>query len=256
MAFRRELELIRITALRTLKVRYRGTALGVLWSFANPILMTFLYTAIFGTAFAAYYGSRTLYLLSAFVGVVVLTYFLQVTGEALTAVVANGSLLNKIAVPREVFPIASVAANTFQQCCTTFPVLIALTLIVTHSPLRVALVIVLLAAIVLLALGFGLALSALFVFFRDLPHLWNIVGFVLWLTSPVFYPSQMVPESVRVWLGVNPIGQAMGTIRDVVVLPGALHWAAIGQTIVVSLVALGLGAALFRATRAEFMDLL
>jgi ABC-type polysaccharide/polyol phosphate export permease len=256
MAFRRELELIRITALRTLKVRYRGTALGVLWSFANPILMTFLYTAIFGTAFAAYYGSRTLYLLSAFVGVVIVTYFLQTTGEALSSVVANGSLLNKIAVPRKVFPIASVAANTFQQCFTTFPVLLVLALVITRDPLRLVLVPVVLAAIVLMTLGFSLALSALYVFFRDLPHLWAIVGFVLWLTSPVFYPAAMVPAAVRAYLSLNPVGLSMSVLRDLVVVPGPVHWTAIGGTIVMATLAFVLGGALFRATRDEFMDLL
>src|SRR5579884_1994927 len=115
LALRRELDLIWITAIRVLKVRYRGTAIGILWSFANPILMTFLYTAIFGTAFASYYGSRSLYVLSAFVGVVVVTYFLQTTGESLPSVVMNGLLLNKLAIPREVFPLAAVAANSFQQ---------------------------------------------------------------------------------------------------------------------------------------------
>jgi ABC-type polysaccharide/polyol phosphate export permease len=255
-AMRRELELIRITALRVLKVRYRGTALGVLWSFANPIMMTFLYTAIFGTAFASYYGSRPLYILSAFVGVVVLTFFLQATGEALTTIVGNGSLLNKIAVPREIFPIASVTANTFQQCFTTFPVILILAAVVTRDPVHVILVPIVLAAIVALTMGFSLALAALFVFFRDLPHLWQIVGFVLWLTSPVFYPAALVPVGVRAWLGVNPVGQAMNVLRDLVVVSGPVHWAAVAQTIGVAAVGLLLGAALFRATRDEFMDLL
>ncbi|GAC1658372.1 MAG: ABC transporter permease [Candidatus Elarobacter sp.] len=256
LAFRREVELIRITAMRVLKVRYRGTALGVLWSFGNPIMMTLLYTAIFGTTFASYYGSRNLYLLSAFVGVVILTYFLQATGEALSTVVGNGSLLNKIAIPREIFPIASVAANTFQQGVTTFPVLLLLTLVVTRDPLHVVLVPVVLAAIVALSLGFALALAALYVFFRDLPHLWQIVGFVLWLTSPVFYPAAMVPQSVRAWLSINPVGQAMSTLRDLVVVRGPVHWLAVGESLVIGAVVLLLGAALFRTTRSEFMDLL
>ena len=56
---RRQLELVRMSAIRQLKGRYRGTALGVLWSFANPLLMTGLYTVLFGTAFASYYGGST-----------------------------------------------------------------------------------------------------------------------------------------------------------------------------------------------------
>lgn len=256
VAFRRELDLIRMTALRVLKVRYRGTALGILWSFANPILMMLLYTAIFGTAFASYYGSRDLYLLSAFVGVTVLTFFLQATGEALVSVVGNGMLMNKIAIRAETFPVASVAANTFQQCVTTFPVLVVVTAFVTRDPLHVALAVIVLAAIVALTLGFSLGLAALFVFFRDLPHLWTMAGFVLWLTSPVFYPAALVPVSVRGWLEVNPIGMSMTTLRELVVQRGPVHWSAVGMTLLVALVTLAIGAALFRALREEFMDLL
>ena len=68
---RRNIQLVRISAFRALKVRYRGTALGILWSFDDPVLMTAVYTAIFGTAFSKYYdGSVTRYVLSAFIGLV------------------------------------------------------------------------------------------------------------------------------------------------------------------------------------------
>src|ERR1700738_5063653 len=93
----RFVELVRISALRSLKVRYRGSALGVIWSLANPVLMTAVYSAIFGTAFSRYYGgSVSRYILSAFVGIVAVTFFQMANGEARGSVVANGCLLHKI----------------------------------------------------------------------------------------------------------------------------------------------------------------
>lgn len=254
--FRREIELVRITAFRALKVRYRGTALGILWSFANPVLMTALYTAIFGTAFASYYGSLPRYLFSAFVGVVVVTYFLQAAGESLPSIVVNGALLNKIAVPRHVFPLASMVANTFQQCVTTFPVVIVLAAVLTHDPVRVLLVPVLLAALIAMTAGFSMALATLFVFFRDLPYVWQLLGFVLWLSSPVFYPVELVSPGVRSWMVINPIAVAMTTLRSVVLERGPIHWSAIGATLGLSVIVVLIGAALFRALRDDFMDLL
>jgi ABC-type polysaccharide/polyol phosphate export permease len=159
-------------------------------------------------------------------------------------------------MPREVFPIASVAANTFQQCCTTFPVLLVLGIAVTHSPVRVALAAVVLAAIVAMTAGFSLALAALYVFFRDLPHVWAIIGFVLWLTSPVFYPAALVPDAVRAYIGINPVGMAMSTLRDLIVVRGPIPWSAVGVTLVTSLAIVVVGAAVFRALRDDFMDLL
>jgi ABC-type polysaccharide/polyol phosphate export permease len=250
-------DLIRITAFRTLKVRYRGTALGILWSFMNPVLMTAVYTAIFGTAFSRYYdGSVARYVLSAFVGLVVVTFFVNATSEALGTIVANGQLLNKIAVPPVIFPIASVVSNLFQHAVTTFPIVFVVSILITHDPVRVALVPVVLLAVVMLVTGLSLALSALYVFFRDLPHLWSIVGFILWLTSPLFYPIEFVPASVRPYYDLNPIGAAITALREVALTRGPLHPAPILFALSAGAGALVLGAAFFRATRRDFMDLI
>ena len=250
-------QLIRISALRSLKVRYRGSALGVLWSLAHPLMLTAVYTVIFGTAFSQYYGgSVPRYIVSAFVGLAVATFFLNATGEALASVVANGPLLNKIPVPPVVFPLSAVAANLFQQLITTFPIVLLLSIVLARDPLRALLVPVVLLSILLLSTGFGLALSALYVFYRDLPHLWQIVGFILWMTSPLFYPIEVAAPAVRAWFDLNPVAQDMSALREVVFGHGPIHFQFIWIGLLVGLVALALGAALFRATEREFMDLL
>jgi ABC-type polysaccharide/polyol phosphate export permease len=250
-------DLIRMTALRSLKVRYRGTILGVLWSFANPVMMTAVYTTIFGTAYSRYYdGSIVRYIASAFVGLVVVSFFLATTSEALTSIVGNGTLLNKIAVPPVVFPLSAVAANLFQQTVTTFPILIVVAVVVTHDPLRVALTPVLLLSLAVLATGFGLGLSALYVYFRDLPHLWAITGFILWITSPLFYPAEIAPPQIRAWFAINPVASEIAALREVTLTSGPLHGATVLSALGGALVVLAIGALLFRAMRRDFMDLL
>jgi ABC-type polysaccharide/polyol phosphate export permease len=250
-------QLIRISALRSLKVRYRGSALGVVWSLANPVLLTAVYTAIFGTAFKQYYGgSVTRYVVSAFVGLAVATFFLNATSEALTSVVMNGPLLNKIPIKPVVFPLSAVAANFFQQLITTFPIVLILSLVLTHDVLRALLVPVVLCSILLLSTGFGLALGALYVFYRDLPYLWQIVGFMLWMTSPLFYPIEVAAPAIRRWFEFNPVAQDMSALREVVFGQGPIHFHYIWVGFIVGLIALVLGAVFFRATEREFMDLL
>jgi len=254
---RRQFDIIRMSAIRQLKVRYRGTFFGVLWSFANPILMTGLYTLLFGTAFSAYYGGSVVrYVFSAFVGVLVVTFFSQATAEALTSVVSNGGLLNKIAVDSETFPVASIAANTFQQAITTFPAIIVLTAVITRDPLRVVLAPIDLMALVALVAGFGLALSTLFVFFRDVAQLWGVISFVIWMTSPVFYPAALVPAAVRPWFEINPIGLAIAALRDVSLGRGPIDGLLQATFVVASLLFVIVGHAIFRANRKKFMDLL
>jgi ABC-type polysaccharide/polyol phosphate export permease len=255
--FRRNAELIRISAFRSLKVRYRGTALGILWSFFNPVLMTVVYTAIFGTAFSKYYdGSVPRYVLSSFVGLAVVTFFVNATNEALTSVVASGPLLNKIALPPITFPLASVAANVFQQGVTTFPIVFVISLAITHDPLRAVLVPVVLAGVTMLVTGFSLVLSALYVFFRDLPHLWAISGFILWLSSPLFYPLELVPANVRPWYNLNPVGQSIVALREVSIIRGPIHYHAIVVALLAGAASLLAGLWVFRVTRRDFMDLI
>ena len=253
---RRTIQLVRISAFRALKVRYRGTALGILWSFTIPVLMTAVYTAIFGTAFSKYYdGSVTRYVLSAFIGLTVVTFFLNATGEALRSVVVNGSLLNKIALPPVIFPVASVVANVFQQAVTTFPIVFVISIAVTHDPVRVILVPVVLASVVLLVAGISLVLSTLYVFFRDLPHLWEIIGFILWFTSPLFYPVDVVPPQIRPWYNLNPVAQAVTALREVTIMRGPIHYRPIVVSLAAGLVVIVLGAWFFRVKRPDFMDL-
>jgi ABC-type polysaccharide/polyol phosphate export permease len=212
---------------------------------------------LFGTAFATYYGGSIIrYVLSAFVGVLVVTFFSQGTSEALSSVVSNGGLLNKIAVEPEIFPIAAIAANVFQQTITTFPIIVVLTAVLTHDPIHVALVPVVLIALVALVAGFGLALSALFVFFRDLSHLWGVISFVFWMTSPVFYPAALVPEKVRPWFEINPVGLAIAALRDVVLGRGPVDMVLIGKFVLIAAVFASLGHVIFSANRRHFMDLL
>ncbi len=255
--FRRNAELVRISAFRALKVRYRGTALGILWSFFNPVLMTIVYTTIFGTAFSRYYdGSVTRYILSAFTGLAVVTFFVNATSEALTSVVASGPLLNKIALPPITFPLASVAANVFQHAVTTFPIVFVVSVVVTHDPLRALLVPVVLAAVILLVTGFSLILATLYVFFRDLPHLWALSGFILWLSSPLFYPIEVVPPSIRPWYNLNPVGQSIVALREVTIVRGPLHFHSIVVALVAGVGALLIGGWVFRVARRDFMDLI
>jgi ABC-type polysaccharide/polyol phosphate export permease len=257
VALARMADLVRMTALRSLKVRYRGTILGVLWSLANPLMMTAVYTTIFGTAYSRYYdGSIVRYVLSAFVGLVVVSFFLGTTSEALTSVVGNGMLLNKIAIPPAVFPLAAVGANLVQHSVTTFPMLMLVSVFVTQDPVRVALTPIVLFTLIVLATGFGLALSALYVYFRDLPHLWTITGFILWITSPLFYPAAITPERVRPWFAINPVASEIAALREVTLGTGPLHGGPVLWAFAGSIVTLAIGTVLFRAMRRDFMDLL
>ena len=129
-ATKRYWELVSVLASREIKVRYRGSFLGVYWSIFNPLMMTGLYAVIFGAAFKKYYhDSLWEYILAAFTGLAVIHFYGGSTAQALSSIVSNGSLLNKVKLPVTVFPVSIIIANIFQLIVGMLPLLIIVTII-------------------------------------------------------------------------------------------------------------------------------
>ncbi|MCX7592740.1 MAG: ABC transporter permease [Fischerella sp.] len=250
-------ELLQVLVSRNLKVRYRGSFLGVYWSLLNPLIMTGLYTAIFGTTFASYYeNSITNYVLAAFTGLVVINFFSASTTQALSSVVNNGSLLNKISLPVSIFPISMITANLFQFAIGVFPLLAVITLVKSKSLLNVLALFLPLFALILVCTGLGLFISASYVFFRDLPYFYELIVFVLWLSSPIFYPAAIVPDSVKPYLGINPLSPIIESFRQIALSEGLPNLTLIGGALLSGIVIVTLGWVCFQWWRPQFMDLL
>lgn len=250
-------DLVLVTAARFLKVRYRGSVLGIYWSLSNPLLMTGAYTLIFGSAFKSYYnGSLWEYILSCFTGLAFLSYFSGSTSMALASIVGSGPLLNKIALPPSIFPVATVAASSFQLLVGVVPLLALVTFFTSLSVLNVVALIVPVIALIALATGFGLAVSALFVYFRDLPYLYELVTFALWLTSPIFYPAALVPAQIRGYLVFNPLASIIESARQIALSGQRPSLRLMAYAAVAGAVGFGAGLLVYKKLRASFMDLL
>ncbi|QSJ20678.1 ABC transporter permease [Nostoc sp. UHCC 0702] len=250
-------ELLHVLVSRNLKVRYRGSFLGVYWSLLNPLIMTGLYSAIFGTTFASYYGNSILnYVLAAFTALVVINFFSASTSQALSSVVANGPLLNKIQLPISIFPVSMVAANVFQFAVGVFPLLAVMTLFNSRNLVNVLALFFPSLALVLVSIGVGFLVSALYVFFRDLPYFYELVVFVLWITSPVFYPAAIVPTQVKPILRLNPLSPIIESLRQIS-LSGALpDLSLILSALLSGIIIFLLGWVCFKLWQDQFMDLL
>ncbi len=83
-----------------------------------------------------------------------------------------------------------------------------------------------------------------------------MIGFILWMTSPIFYPADLVPPNVRPWLVYNPVGQVVTALREVTIAHGPLQFGRVLPCFLTALALLTIGAAIFRATRHDYMDLL
>ena len=248
-------ELLYVLVERNLKVRYRGSFLGIYWSLLNPLIMTGLYTAIFGATFADYYGGTINYMLAAFTGLAVIHFFSGATSQALASVVENGPLLNKIRLPMEIFPVAMVGANVFQFSAGMLPLLAVVTLMNSQNLVNLLALFFPLMSLIFVCTGIGFCVSTLYVFFRDLPYFYELITFVLWLSSAVFYPAEIIPETVKQFLILNPLLPIIQSIRRIS-LWGELPLDLIAQSWLSGLIILLLGWYCFRRWQDQFMDLL
>lgn len=250
-------ELVYVLGMRNLTVRYRGSILGVYWSLLNPLIMTGLYTAIFGAVFAEYYNNSVInYVLAAFTGLIVIHFFSAATSQALSSVVGNGALLNKIRLPVSVFPVSMIAANIFQFMVGALPLLLIVTLIISHNPLNGVALLLPVLALALLSAGVGFFVSALYVFFRDLPYFYELVVFVLGMSSPIFYPAAIVPKPIKPLLALNPLANIIESIRQISLTGAPPDLFLVGKALLSGGIIFALGWVCFQNWRSQFMDLL
>ncbi|GAA4413211.1 ABC transporter permease [Fodinibacter luteus] len=203
---------------KELRVRYRASVLGLGWSYVKPAVQFAVYFVGLGLVLRqTAIGDYAVYL---FGGLVVVTTFSEAVGNATRSVVANGELVRKIFLPRELFPVASgcvAAVHLVPQLV----VLVVGTLVAGWRPDAVGLL-ALAAGLLLvgvLALGLGLLLSALDVLYRDVENVVDLVLTVLVWTSPVLYPWQLVADLLGAdsWLftayQLNPLTVAVELVH-------------------------------------------
>ena len=250
-------ELLSVLVRRNLKRRYRGSFFGIYWSLLSPVIMTALYAAIFGTAFATYYNNSTFnYVLAAFTGLIIINFFASSTSQALVSVVDNGAIVNKIRLPLFVFPLSFIGANIFQLLMGVFPLLLIITLILSRSPINVIALLIPLSALFLVCAGISLFVSALYVFFRDLPYFYELFNFLLWISSPVFYPSEIVPENVKKILFLNPLLPIINSVRQISLSGNFPDITLMLTSLLSGIIVLTVGAIAFISWQNKFMDLL
>ena len=203
---------------KELRVRYRASVLGLGWSYLKPAVQFLVYFVALGLVLRqTTIGDYAVYL---FGGLVVVTTFSEAVGNATRSVVANGDLVRKIFLPRELFPVASVCVAGV-HLLPQLVVLVVGALVAGWRPDAVGLVALVagLALVGVLALGAGLLLSAVNVLFRDAENVVDLVLTVLVWTSPVLYPWQLVADLVGPdsWLltayQLNPLTVAVDLVH-------------------------------------------
>lgn len=242
--------------------RYKGSALGLAWSFFNPVLMLVVYTFVFSGVFKARWNtsgepeSIAHFAIVMFVGMIVLSLLTEVLTRSPTLILSNPNFVKKVVFPLEILPIVTLGAAAFHALVSIAVLLLAFLLFNGFLHWTVVLLPLILVPLVLLTLGLSWSLASLGVYLRDVNQAIGLVCSVLMFLSPIFYPLSAVPEKYRWLIAANPLTFVIEQARRVVVDGALPDWSGLLlYTIAAGLIAWG-GFAWFQKTRKGFADVL
>jgi len=250
-------ELLFFLVWRDVKVRYKQTALGVLWVVLQPLVSMAIFTVLFGVLLKVPSGDAP-YPVFAFAGLLPWNYFSQSLTRASTSLVQSSHLITKIYFPRLVIPLSGVFSSLV-DFAISFVVLFVLMLLYGVMPTaRMLLLPALLLLALVTALGFGLWLSALNVKYRDVGYLLPFLIQIWMYLTPVVYGSGLIPERYRFLLSLNPMTGVVEGFRWALLggeLESYLSAPLLALSVGISLVVLVTGALFFRTTERSFADI-
>lgn len=244
--------------------RYRGSFLGLLWTFINPILMLAIYTFVFGIVFKVrfdpqnsnIYEDKFSFALLLFTGLILFNLFSECLSRAPGLILSNVNYVKKVIFPLEILPLVSLGSALF-HAGISFLVLIIFLLIINH-PVHLTLILlpIIVLPLLLVTIGLSWMLTSIGVFVRDIGQFIGLALTMLLFLSPIFYPASALPESIRDYLFLNPLTFIIEQARSVILYGQMPHWIGLIAYYVLAVSIAWAGLTWFHKTRKGFADVL
>jgi len=256
----RNRSLIKAMVIRDVTGRYKGSFLGLLWSFFNPVFMLFVYTFFLSVVFKARWpggtDSKTEFALVLFAGLMAFNLFAECINRAPGIVLSNVNYVKKVVFPLEILPIVALGSAFFHLMISFVVWLIFFFILFGVPPYTFLLVPIVLLPFCFFILGLSWGLASLGVYLRDVAQVVGVVTSALMFMSPIFYPVNALPEAYQKVIAISPLTFVVEWLRGVMIwgkIPGPLAWTAY---MFMATLVLWLGFAWFQKTRKGFSDVL
>jgi len=241
--------------------RYRGSLLGLAWSFLNPLLMLLVYTFVFSVVFKSRWGvnineSKTDFAIVLFAGMIVFGLFSEIVNRAPGLIISNVNYVKKVIFPLEILPWVSLGTVLFHSSVSLI-VLLLLQLVVNLSlPWTALFFPLVLLPLIFACLGLAWFLAALGVFIRDVGQITSVFTTIFMFLSAVFYPLTALPEKYQGWLRLNPLVLIIAESRNVLIFGKLPDWYSLGIALLAGLSTAMAGFWWFQKMRKGFADVI
>ena len=218
--------LVKYLVLKDIKVKSRGTYLGVAWTLMNPLVTIVMYFFVFQHIFRVGIPNFLAFFL---VGLLMWIFFARAVSTAATCVVDNDAMVKKAPFPLEILPISSTLYNLFNHV-VALALAVPLMLVFWGARLSVNLVwmVIVLAAFAVFSLALSLSLATLGVFFRDTRDILDVGLPVLFWATPIFYDVSMAPRFLQPFLALNPLSPFIEAMRAALLDARGPTWTELG----------------------------
>jgi lipopolysaccharide transport system permease protein len=256
----RNRQLVQTLITREVVGRYRGSFMGILWSFFNPVFMLLVYTFVFSFVFKARWNvgndSKTEFALVLFAGLLVFNLFSECISRAPSLILSNANYVKKVVFPLDILPWVTLGSALFHTLISLVVWFLAYAVLFGIPHITALWLPLIFLPLVLFTMGVSWALASLGVFLRDVSQFIGVVITVFMFMSPIFYPATVLPEEYRQLLFLNPLTPAIEMTRDVMYWGKQPDWPMLAIYIVASAAIAWLGFAWFQKTRKGFADVL
>ncbi len=207
-------DLLKHLVAKDLKLKYRRSFLGYLWSILNPLLIMIVISIVFSTMFNRSIENYPLYL---FTGQMLFNFMNQSTHSALSAINTNGALIKKAYVPKYIFVFSKITSGMVDLVLSLGALVIVMIFTGAGFAWTNLLFPLVLLQLYVFCIGLGLYLAQANVFFRDISYIYNAVTTAWMYLTPIFYPLEALPEQVRWFIEhLNPLYFYVGQFRNII----------------------------------------
>lgn len=254
-------QLIKALVSREVTQRYRGSFLGILWSFLNPIFMLAVYTFVFSVVFKARWGvggegSKAEFALVLFAGMLVFNLFSECISRSPSLIIGNTTYVKKVVFPLEVLPWVCFGSALFNAGIGLIVWFLFSLFVFGVPPLTVFLLPLIMIPLSLLIMGLSWFLASLGVYLRDVSQVVSIVITALMFLTPIFYPISAIPQSYHVYIYLNPLTFIVEQMRNFLIFGEGVSFFGYCFISCISGLIFWLGFAWFQKTRKGFADVL
>lgn len=242
--------------------RYRGSIMGLLWSFFNPLFMLAIYTFVFSEIFHSKWGespnpeSRAEFSIILFAGLIVFNLFVEVVNRSPGLVLANANYVKKVVFPLEILPLIALGSALFHALISVLVLLIFYFVVHLSIPYTIIFLPIVLLPLFLLTLGVAWVLASLGVYLRDVSQTVGLLTTMLMFVSPIFFPASALPERIRGYLFLNPLTFIVEQTRNVLIWGKMPHWSGLALYMALSGIIAVCGLFWFQKTRKGFADVI